>query len=192
MEVKIRCRLAFPFVFEVRPPQEAGKKGKFEASGIFPPGSPAHVAVKEAYRAAATEKWGENGPKILQTLERNKFSLRKGDLNLDKSSEVYGGFEGMLYLVAKSDTRPTVVALNGRTPLTREDGKPYAGCDVIMIVDCYVQDGKNGKGAFAELKGLQFAGDNDAFTSNRIVTADDFEDLSGGAAPAESAEDSLV
>jgi len=69
-----------------------------------------------------------------------------------------------------------------RTPLVAADGKPYAGCYVTAIVELWPQDNQYGRRINATLSGVQFERDGDAFGGSAPASADDFDDLSSGAA----------
>lgn len=61
-------------------------------------------------------------------------------------------------------------------------GAPYAGCYVGTIVEIYSFDYEGNKGIFAQLVGLRFQKDGDAFSSaGARASEDDFEALGDGA-----------
>ena len=168
-------RLSFPHLFEAQPPMNGVGAPKFNAQFLMEKGSANEKKAMEAFNAAAKDKWGVNVQKILNTVEASKKCLRDGDNNLDKAGETRNGYEGMTYLSASTKMRPTVVDRN-RAPLTEADGRPYGGCYVNVIVDVYALDTPV-KGVFAELKGVQFVKDGDAFGGGSPARADDFGDL---------------
>lgn len=168
-------RLAFPVLWT---PSNVNGEGplKFSANLIIEPGSPAAKAAQAGIDIAATAKWGAKGPTIAKSLARDKKSLRLGNEHLDKSGDVRTGFEDMIYVVAKSKVRPTVIDQN-RAALTEESGKPYAGCYVNAHVEFYAMDKPGqGKGIFATLTGVQFVRDGDAFGGGKAADPDEFDD----------------
>jgi hypothetical protein len=76
----------------------------------------------------------------------------------------------------ESKGRPLVIDRN-RDPLTAADGKPYSGCYVNVSIDVWAQDNKYGKRINAQLKGIQFVRDGDAFGGGAPASPDEFEDL---------------
>lgn len=171
-----KVRLAFPVLWT---PSNVNGEGplKFSANLIIEPGSPAAKVAQAGVDAAATAKWGIKGPGIAKMLGKDKKSLRNGNEHLDKSGDVRNGFEDMLYVVAKSKVRPTVIDQN-RTPLSEESGKPYAGCYVNAHVEFYAMDKPGqGKGLFCTLTGIQFLEDGDAFGGGKAADPEEFEKL---------------
>ena len=176
MKIKLKnVRLAFPVLFEAKAVNGEGKPA-FSASFLF---APDHGAVKElnaGIEAVAKEKWGAKAEAILKQLRAtDKTALHDGDL---KSQ--YSGFEGNLYVSARSANRPLVIDSN-TTPLTAQDGRPYAGCYVNATVELWAQDSQYGKRINASLGGIQFLRDGDAFAGGRAADINDFEDVSEGA-----------
>ena len=168
-------RLAFPALFE---PKTVNGEGEPRFSAAFPikPGSPNAKALDEAVKAVAAAKWGAKSNAILGELEsKGRVAYKKTALS--KDGEAYGGFEGMHTLNASNKARPTVVDLD-RSPLVEADGKPYAGCYVVAIVELWAQDNSWGKRINATQKGVQFFADGEAFAGGVAARAEDFDDLS--------------
>ena len=66
-----------------------------------------------------------------------------------------------------------------RSPITEEDQKIYAGCYVNAIFDFwYSSHPKGGKQILANLLGVQFKRDGEAFSDAKVAGADDFDDES--------------
>ena len=162
-------RGAFLSIFE--PSQVAGEgKPAFSGAFIMPPDHPDIKKVRAAIQAVAHAKWGEKAPDILKALiAGDKVCLHNGDL---KSN--YDGFAGNQYVSARSPARPLVIAQD-RTPLTASDGKPYAGCYVNVQVAIWAQDNTYGKRINAQLRGVQFFRDGDAFGGGGVAKSDDFD-----------------
>lgn len=156
---------------------------KFSANLVMAKDSPAAKLAQAGIDTAAIAKWGAKGPTIAKALARDKKSLRNGDENLDKSGEIYSGFEGMLYVVAKSKVRPTILDQN-KAPVSEESGLIYAGCWVNAHVEFYAMDKPGqGKGVFATLTGIQKVKDGDAFGAGRPADPEEFDELSTEEAP---------
>jgi len=81
---------------------------------------------------------------------------------------------------AQENARPTVIDQN-KSPLTVRDGKPYAGCYINASIDLWPQDNKYGKRINAQLRGVQFLRDGDAFSAGRPADSDEFEEVTEGA-----------
>lgn len=180
MKVKFEARLAFPNLFTAREQtnDDGSKRYVYQATLLFAPGSPAHEALKNAQRHVAAEVWGTKADEMLKALAaKDRVAVHDG---AEKATK-YDGFEGMLYVSANSYVRPTVLDAN-KVPLVEKDGKPYAGCYVIAIVELYGQKDhpKGGNRINAQLQGVQFLRDGDSFGGGRAAGLDEFEDLSTG------------
>lgn len=169
-------RLAFPVLFEPRAVNGEGKPA-FSASFLLDPADPQIKVINQAIEQVAREKWGAKADAILKQMRaQDKVCLHDGDLKAN-----YDGFAGMLYLSARSTTRPLVIDRD-KTPLTEQDGKPYAGCYVNASVELWAQDNNYGKRINASLRGVQFLRDGDAFAGGGAASKDDFDDLTAGVA----------
>lgn len=173
--MKIRLndvRLAFPTLWEPKTVNGEGKPA-FSASFLIDPADPQVKAINAAIEQVAKDKWGQRADAILKQLRaQDKVALHSGDLKAN-----YDGFAGMLYLSARSMTRPLVIDRDKR-PLVEADGKPYAGCYVNASVELWAQDNNYGKRINATLRGVQFVRDGDAFAGGGAASEDEFEDLS--------------
>jgi hypothetical protein len=93
----------------------------------------------------------------------------------------YEGYEGNLFFNASNKVRPTVVNRD-RSPLTAQDGVVYSGCFVNVIIDVWAQDNEYGKRINAQLQGVQFFKDGDAFSGGGTAAdAGDFDEIADGA-----------
>lgn len=166
------ARLAFPNLWTPRPGQDGGKP-KYGALLILPPNAPVLKELDKAIVACAKDKWAAKADAILKALRaQDKVCVHDGD-----TKSQYAGFEGNVYVSANSELRPTVLDRN-RVPLTAEDGKPYAGCYVNASIELWAQDSaKWGKRINAQLRGVQFVKDGDAFAAGAPASEDEFEDL---------------
>lgn len=177
MKLKLNnVRLAFPVLFEAKTVNGEGKPA-FSASFLIDPADPQVKALNTAIDQVANDKWGAKAAAILKQMRAtDKVALHDGDL---KSN--YDGFPGNLYVSARSTTRPLVIN-NNKSPLTEQDGKPYAGCYVNASIELWAQDNNYGKRVNASLRGVQFLRDGDAFVGGGAASEDEFDDISQGAA----------
>lgn len=176
MKVKLtNVRLAFPVLFEARTVNGEGKPA-FSASFLLDPADPQVKALNQAIEQVAKDKWGAKAEAILKQMRaQDKVALHDGDLKAN-----YDGFPGNLYVSARSATRPLVIDKD-KSPLTEQDGKPYAGCFVNASIELWPQDNNYGKRVNASLRGVQFFRDGDAFTGGGAASEDEFDDISSGA-----------
>lgn len=170
-------RAAFPAFHE---PQSVGNsEPAYGGPFIIPPDHPAVPLLDAAMEKAATDKWKAKGEQILKKLIKDgEVCFIKADY-LNSDGDPYDGFAGNYYVRTRSMVKPLILDRD-KTPLTKMDGKPYAGCYVDAIVDVWAQDNQYGKGIRANLKGVQFRRDGDAFAGGAPASADEFEDLSEG------------
>lgn len=174
----LNVRLSFPVLFEAKAFDDKGKK-MFSGSFIMPPEHPAVAEIRTAITATGVEKWGADASKILNQLFLNdKMCLHDGN------KKDYEGLEGNLYVTANNQVRPLVLDRN-RAQLSASDGRPYAGCYVNATISLWAQDNKFGKRINANLRGVQFHADGDAFAGGGTASVDEFEDTGG--APADPA-----
>ena len=167
-------RLSFPDIFVPRP-FKAGDDPKYKATFLVEKGSPQAKAIDAAIVEVAKAKWGAKAEGILKGIRgnANKFCFQDGE------TKSYDGYAGMMALSASNKARPTVLDRD-KTPLTQDDGRPYAGCYVNAVVELFAYE-NSGNGISASLGGIQFVKDGDAFGGGGVATADDFDDLADGA-----------
>lgn len=178
MKVKLtNVRLAFPQLFEAKAVNGEGEP-RFGAAFVIEPKSENAKLLANALTSVANEKWTKQGPSILSDLKRKGRVCYIEGPKTSGTGEVYEGFEDKHSLQSSSKVRP--LALNkDKTPLTEKDGVIYAGCFIDAIVEVWAQDNQFGKRINAQLKGVQFRGDGDAFSGGgKPASADEFEDLS--------------
>jgi hypothetical protein len=178
MKVKLNnVRLSFPSLFE-----PDGKYNKYNAVFMFAPDSAEAKAVREAIEASAIEKWKDR-KKALTFIEScmrsDKSCYNTAPKVSSDTGEAYDGFEGMHWIRSSNAAQPLVIDSN-KAPLSKKDGKPYAGCFVNASIDVWVQDNSYGKRINATLLGVQFARDGDAFSGGRRASETDFDEISSG------------
>lgn len=156
-------RLSFPSLFR-RAQFTPGEDGKYEATFLF---SKKDKKLKAKLDKAIKEKIAESGIKV----PKDKRCLKDGD-------EVeYNGYEKTWSIKASQSRRPTVIDRD-RTPVTEGDNVIYAGCYVNAIIDLWIQNNSFGKRVNANLYGVQFVKDGEAFGMGPVDVTDDFDDLS--------------
>lgn len=159
-------RLSFPNIFRPSAFMQ-GDDPKFSATLILEEGDPQLEAIRDEMNRIATDKWADKVP------QRLKKCLQPGS---DKA-DLDGFGDGKWFFNASNKKRPGVFDRD-RSALVEEDGKPYAGSYVNVIVDFWAQDNKFGKRINASLQGVQFAGDGDSFGGGSGTSvADDFEEV---------------
>jgi Protein of unknown function (DUF2815) len=173
MKILLRdVRLAFPNLWKATAPKGGGEVA-FSASFLLLPNHKQIPEIKKAMLSLATEKWGAKGAATYKALESSdKLALHNGD-----SKSEYEGFEGNLYVSTRSRVRPSVFD-GQRQELTEADGKPYSGCYVNASIELWAQDNSYGKRINAQLRGVQFLRDGDAFAGGgKAADAEEFDDL---------------
>lgn len=100
----------------------------------------------------------------------DKLCLRDGD-------EVeYDSYAGCYSIKCSTKKRPVVIDRD-RSPLTEDDGKPYAGCYVNASIDLWVQNNAYGKRINSTLLAVQFAKDGVPFADGSTGDINDFDML---------------
>jgi hypothetical protein len=169
-------RLAFPNLFT---PTTVGGEGepRYSAMLILPPDHPQLKELETKMKAVAKDKWKDKAAATYTALEKtDKLALHDGDTKAQ-----YDGVAGNMFIsaAAQQSARPTVIGKD-RSPLTEKDGVVYAGCYVNVSIDLWPQDNKYGKRINAQLRGVQFVRDGDAFAAGRPADSDEFEDVAEG------------
>jgi hypothetical protein len=190
LKIRIKkVRASYPHVYEVYKGKSdddgnGASKGKYCISCILDQkGEHKDTVAKlvEMMIEAAKEKWGEKDGEIVydglksdgRVLLRNGNSKVKGT---NESSD--NAHRGKLVFTANNAIKPSVfdrARVNGKAvKLNKEDGKPYAGCYINVIITVWAQDNQWGRRVNAELNGVQFWEDGERITA--------------GSPPSESAE----
>ena len=166
-------RLAFPNLWKATAPKGGGEAA-FSASFLLPKNHKQLPELIAAFKALAKEKWAAKGDAVFKAMEAaDKLCLHDGD-----SKAEYEGFEGNKFVSARAKIRPTVFDQQ-RQELTEADGKPYSGCYVNASIELWAQDNQFGKRINAQLRGVQFLRDGDAFAGGaRPADADEFDEIS--------------
>lgn len=177
MKIKLtNVRLSFPSLFEATTVNGEGKPA-FSAAFLIDPKDPQVKTINAAIDQVAKDKWGAKSEAVLKQMRAgDKVALHDGD-----TKSQYAGYEGMLFISSRSATRPLVIDKD-KSPLTEADGKPYGGCYVNVSLELWAQDNNYGKRVNAQLGGVQFLDDGDAFSGGgSAADPDDFDDIAVGA-----------
>jgi hypothetical protein len=126
--------------------------------------------IKGKIWAVAKEHWGDQAKKICGS-KKFEMCLHEGS----EKEDLAGYTDDIMYLTSSSPRRPLVIDRD-RSPLTKDDRRPYGGCYVNAIVRFWVQDNNFGQRVNAELMGVQFFKDGDPFGAAPI-SEDEFENL---------------
>jgi len=169
-------RGAFLTLFEAKTVNGEGEpaySGAFLIDPKTPGGQKLIDTINAKIEEVAKAKWGAKADGVLAAMRKaNKTCLQDGDLKAD-----YDGFAGMMFVSTRSKVRPLVIDRD-KTPLTAADGRIYSGCQVLPQIELWAQDNSYGKRVNAQLKGVQFIKDGDAFGGGGTpASADDFGDL---------------
>lgn len=167
-EVKLNnVRISFESVFKKKKFGEDDPNPKYAATFLMDKERQRGLidACWDAIDDAKYAEWGDKQPGIRD----DKLALRDGD------DEKYDGYEGMMYVAARSDRRPKVFDRD-KSPLTEDDGVIYSGCIVNAVVRFWPQNNKWGKRINASLEGVQFVRDGEAF-GPAPLSDDAFDDL---------------
>ena len=157
-------RASFPCLFETEKYNGTDTE-KYAITLLIPKDSDTVKQIKDAMAAVSAEKFGKTPPKGL------KLCLQDGD------EKEYDGYANHVYLKATTKRRPVVIDKD-KTPLTADDGKPYAGCYVNASIDFWAMDNQYGKRILCNLNGVQFAKDGEPFGSGGNTAMGDFDDIS--------------
>lgn len=174
-------RLSFDSLFEPDASVEGGKL-KYRANILIDPntdvGRKNIKKIENAIRLVELEKFGKS-PAQYKSEDRKCFFDGDDCLN-SKTQKPYDGYAGMKMLKAISDKRPSVVDRD-KSPLTADDGKPYAGSYNNFFVRIYGVKGadKGGNGCFCSLECVQFAKDGEPFGAAPVDPNSVFKDISG-------------
>lgn len=173
-------RLAFPVLKEAErfDPSNLKQEARYSANLLFSKENEAlYKECQAAMLAAAEAKWPGKGAAAVKSLSAGlKVALSDGDMKADK----YDGFEGAWSISAhaKESTPPRLLDRD-KTELPRTSSKIYAGCYVNASIEFWAQDNQFGKRINAQLRGVQFAADGDAFGGARAADASEFDVVEG-------------
>lgn len=163
------CRLSYTHVFSKYNPDGDDKNAKYMTNVLIPAKEKETVAaIQKAIDAAKASgivsKWGGKEPKKLD------MPLRDGD-DKDKDADVYAG---MLYVNAKSSTRPGIVGRD-KAPIVDEE-EIYSGVWAIVSVTFYPYDTNGKRGVACGLNNIMKFKDDEKL-GGRCSAETDFADI---------------
>lgn len=179
MEVRLKnVRIAFPALD--KPEAFGDGEPAYQAKFIIVPSSENVKLIEDAMASVAKDQWKDKAASVMELLkEDKKLCFVKAPYRNKKTGEAYAGFDGMFSLSTRSKNRPTVFDRNNRevTDLAEIKRMIYSGCFVHAKIDVWAQDNKWGRRVNANIAGVMFAKDGDAFGGSSPATGDDFADL---------------
>ena len=192
MKLKLNnVRLSYPSLFEAKAGPDGGEPA-FSASFILSKQDNATElgTMKNGIFAVAEEAWGKGNVKwnghVLNVKSGGKVVVAKVCLRdgAEKASDGYG--DAVMFFSARSKTQPPVVDKNPSVALTKNSGKPYAGCMVNASVRLWAQDNNFGKRINASLNAVQFASDGEGFGEGIVNAEEEFTNIDSGAVQADN------
>jgi hypothetical protein len=156
MKIKIAsARLSFPSLFTMA--AFGGEStGKYEATFILDKSEHAEVIseIKKAVNALMTDE-------LKGKIGADKICLKDGD-EMGRPE-----YEGKMTIKASTKKRPMIIDRD-KSPIAEADNKIYAGCYVNSIVSLWAQSNTYGKRINAQLDGVQFVRDGEAFGDGSV------------------------
>ena len=175
-----RVRLSFAELFRAKAFQE-GQTPYYKATFLLDPSNAAHAKAISQLSAEVKKLAAEafNGEK----LSPDRICI------VDGNTKKYDGWAGMIAISTSNKVRPVVVD-RARNPVAEGDTEsPYSGCYVNASITLWAQNNKFGKRTNANLRGVQFVDDGEAFGIAPVDADEEFEMLEDAAAPAAPAYD---
>lgn len=153
--------------------------------GVAPNVTWAPSTLDELQKLARLEAFNNDAKKAdawFKALDARQKSVRDGDGKVDKGGDVFPGYEGTEFVVAKNPKRPPV-RLADRTEVSSAEDSPINSGDYVnAVVEFYAWTKPGQKGLFCSLLGTQYLRKGDALGGGgRVAAADDFEELAEGA-----------
>ncbi len=163
----------------VMPGSDANAKPKFNCGLILEADHPQLDEIRKKMKAVAQDKWKDKAEAQYKALEKSdKLALHDGD-----NKPNYDGYPGNMYLSpsAQENAPPTLLSQSKQVLNTKDAAKMiYSGCYVNASIDIWAQDNGFGKRINAQLRGVQFLKDGDAFSAGRPADSDEFEEVTSG------------
>lgn len=158
-------RLSYPSLFQERKFSPSDSKGSYSATFILDKKANAKeiASVKGAIDTLTREAFKG------KPVGNNRVCLRDGS----EKEGTAGYSDQIMFISARTDRRPQVVNRD-LSPLTEDDGKPYAGCYVNATIEIWPQDNQYGKRINAKLRAVQFAKDGDPFGESGVDVNKEF------------------
>lgn len=159
-------RLSFPSLFNTA--KFGGEDtGKYEATFVLD--KVEHAEVIAGIKAQIDRLMKEE---LKSKVPSDKLCLKDGD-EMGRPE-----FEGKYTIKASTKKRPLVINRD-KSPITESDNVIYAGCYVNAIVSLWAQNNNYGKRINAQLDGVQFCRDGEAF-GDGAVSVNEFDAFGSG------------
>lgn len=165
------------------PGADANAKPKYNCGLLLPPDHPQLNDIKTKQVAVAKEKWKDKAAGVIKALEKqDRLALHDGDVKPN-----YDGYPGNFYLSPSTDeTKPPFLGRTVDGQIIEMDAKSaprvlYSGCYVDASIELWAQDNQYGQRVNAQLRGVTFRRDGDAFGAGGAASADEFEPAEEGA-----------
>jgi hypothetical protein len=165
------------------PGADAGAKPKYNCGLLLAPDHPQIKEIRTKTIAVAREKWAAKADGILKGLEKqDRLALHDGDVKPN-----YSGYPGNLFLSpSTTDSTPPFLGRTVDGQVVEMDPKTaarsiYSGCYVDASIELWAQDNQYGQRVNAQLRGVMFVRDGDAFGAGGAAHADEFEPAAEGA-----------
>lgn len=164
-------RLSFPEIFHKKSFQGGipAYSAAFLMDKSTPEGKAAIKTLTDAIKKLAMDTWGEIPPNAKPGAA--KCCFRDGD---DKD---LAGYPGHMYISTRNGKVRPQLANRDNSPIVEEDGVLYPGCYVNAIVSLWAQDNTWGKAINANLVGIQFVKDGEAFGAVAPPIRDLFDEI---------------
>lgn len=161
----VNVRLSFPSVFKKAVFND--EETKYEATFLLPKSD---TKTKKLIDKVIAELLQQSKVKV----SSDKLAIRCGDEIFEEKE--YDGYEDHWVIKASSSRRPTVINRD-KSPITEEDEIIYGGCYVNAVINFWVQNNKFGKRVNANMLGIQFVKDGEAFGSGDFDATDEFDEI---------------
>lgn len=163
-KIKIgNARLSFPSLFQTAS-FNGESTGKFEATFILDKVD--HAELIESIKTQINNLMKET---LKVKLPSDKICLKDGD---EMGRPEYVG----KYVIKASTKKRPLVIKRDKSPITEDDNLIYAGCYVHGVISLWAQSNGFGKRINAQLDGVQFVKDGDAF-GEAGIGADAFDEF---------------
>lgn len=169
-------RNSFPHLVEAQVNRnDPSKATSYNADLIMEENHPDYIKFLKVYATLAQEKFKDHAQSVMQMIQNDRKSRCYGSgsekVNT-KTFQVYGGYEGKVFVSTKSTNRPQIMDATGKpidgsnTMLYRDmASRMYAGCRVNAAVEVWIQMANRekgyGNGVRCNLIAIQFAGDDE-------------------------------
>lgn len=161
---------------------EKGQTEKYQATALLDPSDAEHAKaialIKNTAAQLCKDAYGDVPDEIkAEPLDRLPFGLAAAHPKKSK----YEGYEGKFYVTCNNAVKPGIANRAGQSVLPGEPQFPYSGCYGNVNLNLWALLGPNrnkyGARIGANLVGVQFVRDGEAFGQGPISAEDEFEAL---------------